>query len=73
MGVCQALMAAMSIVSPALCGLCMEYFGFRGTVALLAVLSLNAFPGALSLFPVKSYLKKEQIFDDENGKFFIDS
>ncbi|XP_019881070.2 uncharacterized protein LOC109608949 [Aethina tumida] len=66
MGVCQALMAAMSIVSPALCGLCMEYFGFRGTVALLAVLSLNAFPGALSLFPVKSYLKKEQIFDDEN-------
>ncbi|CAH0561109.1 unnamed protein product [Brassicogethes aeneus] len=69
MGLCQSFMAAMNIVVPIMAKLCMDTYGFRASVALLAALSLNCLPGVLSLQPVKRHLKKIPILEHIENKY----
>lgn len=69
MSVAQAMMVACTIGAPALLRGCLNMYGFRGTVALLAALSLNSVPAMASLQPVKWHMKKQKVraIEMENG------
>lgn len=71
MSLCQAVMVACTIGWPVLIKTFMENYGFRGTVALIAAISLHALVGALTLQPVQWHLIKKAIKDVElqKGKF----
>ncbi|XP_018331610.1 monocarboxylate transporter 9 isoform X1 [Agrilus planipennis] len=56
--VCQAVVALLSMIYPGFTRLMLDNFGFRGTQAIFAALSLHTILGALTLQPVKWHMKK---------------
>lgn len=61
MGISQAIVVAVTMVSPAIIKSLMDYYGFRGTVALISALSLNCFVAMATLQPVEWHMKKVKI------------
>lgn len=68
MSLTQALTVAAIMCWPAISNFCMDRYGFRGTVAIFAALSLNALPAALALQPVEWHLKKRELTLEEAEK-----
>lgn len=61
MGLTQALTVVAIMVWPAFTTFLMDRFGFRGTVAIFAALSLNSIVAALVLQPVEWHMKKRKL------------
>lgn len=61
MSLMQAVTVAAIMVWPAITSFLMERFGFRGTVAIFAALSLNSVLAALTLQPVEWHMKKRKL------------
>lgn len=61
MGLTQALTVVAIMVWPAFTTFLMDRFGFRGTVAIFAALSLNSILAALALQPVEWHMKKRKL------------
>lgn len=61
MGICQAVVVAITIAWPALTNLFMDNYGFRGTVALFSALSLNGVLAMSILQPAKWHCKREKV------------
>lgn len=55
----QTIMIMACILAPGICQYLMDNFGFKGTVALLAAVSLNSLAGSLTLQPVEWHMKKK--------------
>lgn len=70
MSVIQTVTVVAVMCWPAISNFCMENYGFRGTVAIFAALSLNCLPAALTLQPVERHMKqlKLTVERDENTK-----
>lgn len=68
MSICQAIMVAVTIGWPAMTKLFVENFGFRGTVAMYAALSLHALAAMSTLQPVERHMVKKEIKDIELQK-----
>ncbi|KAK4887869.1 hypothetical protein RN001_004140 [Aquatica leii] len=64
-------MIIICVIYPTLFTYCMNTYGFRGTLIILAGLSLNCLPAVLCLHPVKWY-KKKKLLDAIDGKVFLD-
>lgn len=61
MGLTQALTVVAIMVWPAFTTFLMNRFGFRGTVAIFAALSLNCVLAALALQPVEWHMRKRKL------------
>lgn len=61
MGITQALTIAAIMVCPAFSSFLMERFGYRGTLAIVAALSLNCILAALALQPVEKHMIKRKL------------
>ena len=65
MGLSQTLVAAATLVVPALSEYSMSEYGFRGTAALIAALSLYNFVGVATFQPVKYHMKRRRLMSIE--------
>lgn len=61
MSVSQAAVIALMMVTPAIVKELMDYYGFRGTVAIISAFSLNCFLAMATLQPVEWHMKKVKI------------
>lgn len=68
MSVCQAVMVACTIGWPVLIKTFMENYGFRGTVALIATISLHSLAAAFTLQPVEWHMIRKSVNDIELQK-----
>lgn len=68
MSISQALMVAVTIGWPSMTKLFIENFGFRGTVAMYAALSLHALAAMTTLQPVEWHMVKKEVKDIELQK-----
>ncbi|KAK4887870.1 hypothetical protein RN001_004141 [Aquatica leii] len=59
LSVTYTIMVIIAVVFPSFFFYCMNTYGFRGTLIILAGLSLNCLPAVLCLHPVKWYRKKK--------------
>lgn len=59
MSITQVLVMGAQIVCPGLTRVLMDCYGFRGTIAIYAALSLHCVPAALALQPVKRHMVKK--------------
>lgn len=65
MGLTQALTVSAIMVWPAFTTFLMDRYGFRGTVAIFAALSLNCVLAAIVLQPVEWHMRKKKLSFDE--------
>lgn len=64
MSISQALLIAVTVAWPLVTQHMLDTYGFRGTLAMLAAISLHSFPACLVLQPVESHMKKVFFEDD---------
>lgn len=67
MSVCQATMVAATIGCPFLIKILLENYDFRGTVAIIAAISLHGLLAATTLQPVERHLVKKEITELETS------
>lgn len=67
LSIAQVLVMLAQIGCPGVTRMLLDSYGFRGTVAIYAALSLHCVPAALAMQPVKWHLKKKLIDCDETG------
>lgn len=66
MSITQTVLGVGSMIYPILIQKLMDFYGFRGTMAILAALNAHAIFGMLAMHPVEWHMKKIY-FDEDNG------
>lgn len=61
MAIAQAVCVLVMMLWPAITDLLLDTYGFRGTVAIFAALSLNCIPAMAVLQPVEWHMRKRKI------------
>lgn len=69
MSLAQGLIGIGSMLMPIMIERVMQYYGFRGCLAILAALNGHALLGMMVMHPVEWHMKKVEIPDDEICKY----
>lgn len=69
MSLAQGLIGIGSMLMPIMIERVMEYYGFRGCLAILAALNGHALLGMMVMHPVEWHMKKKDIPDIEMCKY----
>ena len=69
MSIAQSLLGLGSIGVPILYGKLLEWYGFRGCLAIIGAINGHCILGMLVMHPVEWHMKLVEIVADEVGKF----